>query len=139
MTKSDLLEPAAEGASRRQFLATTGVGAASLIGAQVLPAQADVALDLAKMPSEAEVWRDVEFMNSLGPRHAGNAAHQKYMAFLNERLASAGLTVEPLKRSELLLWEETAFGIKTESGKAIPVASICRWSALTGPRALLPR
>ena len=49
-----------EGASRRRFLTTTSLGAASLIGAQVVPAQADVALDLAKLPSEADVWRDVE-------------------------------------------------------------------------------
>src|SRR5688572_4084180 len=101
MDYSDFIGRAWQRVSRRRFMGTAAA-AAVLASSRITPANADVRLDMSKMPSQADVWRDVVHMNEYGPRHAGNAAQAKYTAFMNERLAAAGLKVEPLDRTGLL-------------------------------------
>jgi hypothetical protein len=124
-------------ASRRRFMAAAGLGAASLVGSRIFPVQAadaGGALDLSKLPSEAEMWKDVVAMNDMGPRYTGNAAHQKFVTFLKDRIGSLGIAVEPIKHNALILWEPKGCGIKTASGKSIPIAFENRWSKVTGPQ-----
>ncbi len=123
-------------ASRRRFMTTAMAIAASLAGSRIssaLAADAGTSPDLVGLPSKEDIWRDLVHMNDMGPRYTGTAAHRRYMAFLDERLAGLGLAVEHIPHSSLVLWEPVAWSLKTASGKDITVANICRWSAVTGP------
>ncbi len=84
-------------------------------------------------PTQADMWADVEFMNSFGTRYPGSEELAKFCKFLDDRFAAAGLTVDRLERTDAVLWQSLECSIVTRSGISIPVSSPNRESAGTGP------
>jgi hypothetical protein len=91
-------------------------------------------LDTSKLSSKEEVWHDVLFMNGLGPRYTGGAAHDKFVSFLDDKFTSAGLTVEHMRHNALMRWDPIAWGIKSRSGRGIPASFYCPFCPTTGPQ-----
>jgi hypothetical protein len=122
--------------TRRELLAATGLGLAATLYPRVFATPAALQLDTTRLSSEEQMWRDVVFMNGLGPRYTGNSAHDKFISFLDEKFAAAGFQVEHVPHSSLMRWDPIAWSIKTRSGTRIPVSSYCRFSRTTGPKGI---
>jgi hypothetical protein len=94
-------------------------------------------VDQKLFPGEKEVWDGVVFMSGLGTRYTGSPAHQKYVAFLDEKFAGLGLQVENIPHTALVRWDVGKYGLKIASGagagKEVPISSFCTYSASTGP------
>ncbi|MFJ3027059.1 hypothetical protein ACIPH4_39790 [Streptomyces tendae] len=133
MSEADKNCSAGASLSRRSLLAAGVAGSALLITPELLATPAAAATELAHLPSQSEIWRDVVAMNDLGPRYTGNAAHKKFTGRLDAEFARLGLKVEHLNRDALTLWEPTHASLKTAHGTPIEVGATCRWSATTGP------
>jgi hypothetical protein len=97
-------------------------------------------VDQKLFPGEKEVWDGLVFMNGLGTRYTGSPAHQKYVAFLDEKFAALGLQVEKIPHSALVRWDVGKYGVKIASGsgagKEVPTSSFCTYSAATGPESV---
>ncbi len=86
--------------SRRQFMTGTAVAGAALalqthLGSEAFAAAAK--FDAKLLRSETEIFKDVEYLNSLGPRYCGNKAHVTYMKFLEDELTKCGLTLSSIR------------------------------------------
>jgi hypothetical protein len=94
-------------------------------------------VDQKLFPGEKEVWDGVVFMNGLGTRYTGSPAHEKYMAFLDEKLAALGLQVQKIPHTALVRWDVGKHGVKIAAGagagREVPISSFCTYSATTGP------
>ncbi len=51
------------------------------------------ALDATRFPSASSLTRQVAWMNSLGPRYSGNAAHRAFTNFVADEMSRLGLSV----------------------------------------------
>ena len=124
-----------ENMSRRHVLGAAGAGTGLAMLAAATPAFASSASPVQSdlFPSQADMWADVEFMNSFGTRYPGSEELRKFCKFLDDRFAAAGLTVDRLERTDAVLWQSVECSITTRSGTAISVSSPNRESASTGP------
>lgn len=109
-----------------------GLSAAPAGLALAASAGAGEALDPSAMPSKSEVWADVQYLNSLGPRYCGNAAHRRLIDFLERGLSATGAHVSDIPHTALQQWLPRRIELRL-AGEALPVGAFCRWSATTGP------
>jgi len=108
--------------SRREFiqragsvsgLALTLPGAMTAVPFDASPADAAFRPDL--MPTIDDVWDWQVWMAKLGPKYTGNAAHTKFVDFLDTKLRASGLEVAR-DRFTLPLWEVRGWGLKSKAG-----------------------
>lgn len=121
--------------SRRALLAGMGVaaGAVALEGRFGSKALAQARLDTSLLRSEREIFADVEWLNSLGPRYCGNRAHMRLMQFIEDELVKCGLTLSSIHNNTLQQWLPRNVTLTSKAGP-LPVGAFCRWSMQTGPR-----
>jgi hypothetical protein len=121
--------------SRRAVLAGIGVaaGAATFEGRFGASALAQTKLAPGLLRSEREVFADVEWMNSLGPRYCGNKAHMTLIQFLEDELVKCGLTLSSIHNNTLQQWLPRNVTLKSKAG-SLPVGAFCRWAQQTGPQ-----
>ncbi|MEA2624465.1 MAG: hypothetical protein QOD06_510 [Candidatus Binatota bacterium] len=121
--------------SRRQFLRAAGaLGGAALVGRRALaqsvpPVPSFVgSLEHAKLASQHEVWEWQNFMVDLGIRLPGSPQHVRYLDFLEEGCARAGLRTfhDPTQRYPR--WEadytKCALSILEDDGSATDVEAM---------------
>jgi hypothetical protein len=130
--------------SRREFfvdgakkMSTALIAAGAGNAARLFAATDDSPLNPKLLPPEKEVWSEVVFMNNLGVRYSGSAAHQKYVKFLEDGFAGLGMQLDQIPHTALARWDLRSYSLKVASGpnagKSLPVSSYCRYSGTTGP------
>lgn len=120
--------------SRRQILAAAGGAAAALPG--LLGACATAGRDAFNprlLRAQQDVFADVEWMASLGPRYCGTPAHTTLVDYLDTELAKCGAIVDDIHHTALVQWAAREVSLKTPDGP-LPIGAVCRWSASTGPQ-----
>ena len=119
--------------SRRELI--EWAAAASALAAAGRRAEAAVLGYRAELlPSQKEVWDWQVWMNKLGPKYTGNAAHRTFVDFLAKNLESAGLTVSR-HNYRFTRWEARRWGISVSPASGprfeAPVTSYFPYSGQT--------
>jgi hypothetical protein len=88
------------------------------------------------MPSQKEVWSQLEWMAKLGPKYTGNAAHVEYVEWLAKQLESSGLRIQR-DHYTFPRWEAKRWQIRvvpnSGAASAVPVTSYFPYSGQTPP------
>jgi hypothetical protein len=122
--------------TRRRFLEVGSAAALSAIAFREIGAAAPVAFDPRRLPPLDEVWGWFETIARDGARYAGNAAHRKFVDWIDANLRDAKLTTS---RDSFTFprWEARKWSLKaTPSGGApieVPTTSYYPHSGQTGP------
>src|SRR5271165_3872610 len=132
--------------SRRGFMkwaaAASAFAAGSRIGAEAVPFSVEgqgtggqrTGFRPTLLPSQKEVWDQVNWMAQLGPKFTGNKAHTQFVEFLATGLQSLGLDVAR-DHYTFPRWEAKRWGISVHpaSGEKlnIPVTSYWPYSGQT--------
>ena len=130
--------------SRRKFVgqaAALSAGAAMAAGfggsARLWASTPGPSADRKLIPSEKELWDGVVYMNNLGVRFSGSAAHQKFVKYLEDGFSSLGMQLDPIEHKAVTRWDVRNYSLSiasgANSGRKLPVASYCRYSKTTGP------
>lgn len=114
-----------------------GVSAAAQTPVQTQSAQSSASVDLLGLSTKAELWKWQLWMNSLGPKLTGNAAHAEFVNFIvREMSAIPGVTVVRDPR-RFTRWEAKASALELQprkgAGVSIPVTSAYPYSGVTPP------
>jgi hypothetical protein len=120
--------------SRRDFVASSAAILTAALSARAWESRG-VDSGPASMMSADDLWKSLEQMAQLGPRHTGSDAHRKFVDLLAARMQDAGLQVGR-DTYTLPRWDARRWGLKAapKSGAAveIPVASYYPYSGQTG-------
>src|SRR3954451_2517603 len=119
-----------QGLTRRTLLRRAGYGAGSIALASQLGlvrAAAGAPRRAVPLPTPARVRTDVQRMVDFGPRLTGNAAHNRFVAWLERQLEAAGCELLPCDVYDTSRWEVGTFGLDVLEGLGAGPAKVATY------------